>query len=118
MAIGDLSSLALNVKKLSGSKNREPQRIEDKNALLKGLVWVTLTYEDNSQFCFQTTLNTNILRDYGVVLEEGKLVRLDKQYYWNGQMIYRQFPFVGAVISMWTGLHYDHELSRALHDFF
>ncbi len=92
-------------------------RITDKSALTEGLVWVLLTYSDKSQFCFQTTLNTSILRDKGVVLEEGKLVRLDKKYYWGGQYIYRQFSYVGATISMWTSLHYDHPESYKVHEF-
>ncbi len=94
-----------------------PTRIHDRSALTTGLVWVTLTYSDGSQFCFQTTLNPDLLRSYGVTLEEGKLVRLDKRYFWNGEMVYRQFNYVGAKITMWTGLHYDHEPSRQLHNF-
>lgn len=92
-------------------------RITNKSALTDGLVWALLTYSDGSQFCFQTTLNTNILREKGVVLEEGKLVRLDKQYYWNGQYIYRQFSFVGATVSLWDGLHYDDADSFKIHEF-
>lgn len=92
-------------------------RVNDKSALTEGLVWVCLTYKDGSQFCFQTTLNVDILREKGVVLEEGKLARLDKKYYWGGQYIYRQFPFVGASVSLWTGLHYDHVESYKVHEF-
>lgn len=91
--------------------------ITNKSALMEGLVWALLTYPDGSQFCFQTTLNTDILRDYGIVLEEGKLVRLDKKYYWNGQYVYRQFPYVGASITLWDGIHYDHEASVKIHEF-
>ncbi len=92
-------------------------RITNRAALSEGLVWACLTYKDGSQFCFQTTLNVNILRENGVILEEGKLVRLDKQYYWGGRYIYRQFPYVGALVSLWTGLHYDHVESLKIHDF-
>lgn len=93
------------------------ERITTKSALADGLVWVLLTYPDTSQFCFQTTLNPSILRKKGVVLQEGKLVRLDKKYYWNGQYIYRQFDYIGASISLWTDLHYDHSDSFAIHEF-
>lgn len=92
-------------------------RITNKSALTEGLVWALLTYSDGSQFCFQTTLNANILREKGVILEEGMLVRLDKQYYWGGHYIYRQFPYVGASVSLWTELHYDHAESFKVHDF-
>ncbi len=92
-------------------------RITNKSALVEGLVWVLLTYKDGSQFCFQTTLNPDILRDKGVILEEGKLARLDKQYYWGGQYIFRQFNYVGAKVSLWTDLHYDHLESFKVHEF-
>lgn len=92
-------------------------QITNKSALTDDLVWALLTYNDGSQFCFQTTLNVDILRERGVVLEEGKLVRLDKKYYWNGQYIYRQFPFSGAKISLWDRLHYTHAESLQLHEF-
>lgn len=92
-------------------------RITNKSALTEGLVWTLLTYKDGSQFCFQTTLNADILRERGIVLEEGKLARLDKQYYWGGRYIYRQFNYVGASISLWDGLHYDHVESFKVHEF-
>lgn len=93
------------------------ERIYDTQALTRGKVWVLLTYSDGSEFCFQTTLNQDILRDEGVTLEEGKLVRLDKKYFWNGQWIYRQFPFDGVTVSLWTALHYNHEPSYRMHKF-
>lgn len=92
-------------------------KIDNINAITDGLVWILLTYEDGSEFCFQTTLNADILRDKGVLLEEGKLVRLDKLYYWNGQMIYRQFPIANATVSLWTELTYSNPDSQALHEF-
>lgn len=92
-------------------------RITDKAQLTISKVWVLLTYSDGSEFCFQTTLCPDILRDYGVVLEEGKLVRLDKKYYWNGEYVYRQFPFQGAKISLWDALTYTNPDSLALHEF-
>ena len=92
-------------------------KIVDKNTLLKELVWVLLTYADGSEFCFQTTLCPEILNGFGVVLEEGKLVRLDKKYYWGGQFVYRQFPHSGARITLWDALTYTHEPSYRLHKF-
>lgn len=92
-------------------------QITNRDALVEGLVWALLTYKDGSQFCFQTTLNSDILRERGIVLEEGKLARLDKKYYWGGQYIYRQFNYVGAKVSLWTGLHYEHMDSLKVHDF-
>lgn len=92
-------------------------RIKDSNALLDGLVWVLLRYPDGSEFCFQTTLNTTILRQYNVVLEEGKLVRLDKKYLEYGAMVYRQFPYAGATISMWDEMTYTDPTSASLRDF-
>ena len=76
-------------------------RIKDSNALLEGLVWVLLRYCDGSEFCFQSTLNSTILYQHGIVLEEGKLVRLDKKYLEYGQMVYRQFPYPGVTIMVW-----------------
>lgn len=92
-------------------------KITDKNALMQGLVWVLLTYRDGSEFCFQTTLNPQILNGYKVTLEEGKLVRLDKQYIQHGAMVYRQFPYDGAVLSLWDSKHYEDRESEQLHDF-
>ncbi len=92
-------------------------KITDKNVLLRQLVWVLLTYRDGSEFCFQTTLNPEILRERGVILEEGKLVRLDKKYYWGGQYIYRQFAFGDAVITLWDSLTYSDRVSYKLHPF-
>lgn len=93
------------------------QRIVDSNALLERKVWVLLTYSDKSEFCFQTTLNEDILREEGVTLEEGKLVRLDKKYYWGGKFIYRQFSFEEATVSLWDALTYTDPRSARLHVF-
>ncbi len=92
-------------------------RITDANALTQGLVWVLLTYPDGSEFCFQTTLNTSILRDRGVILEEGKLVRLDKKYLIDGQMLYKQFSYQGATISLWRRETYTDSKSAELRQF-
>lgn len=92
-------------------------RIKDSSALTAGLVWVLLRYEDGSEFCFQTTLNSSLLHKYGVVLEEGKLVRLDKKYLMHGEMRYRQFPFAGVSISLWDSMTYTDERSARLRDF-
>ena len=92
-------------------------RIRNSNALVNGLVWVLLRYPDGSEFCFQTTLNATLLRQYGVVLEEGKLVRLDKKYLEYGEMMYRQFSYTGATISMWDEMTYTDQTSASLRDF-
>ena len=92
-------------------------RIRNSDALVNGLVWVLLRYPDGSEFCFQTTLNATLLRQYGVVLEEGKLVRLDKKYLEYGEMVYRQFPYTGATISMWDEMTYTDQTSASLRDF-
>ena len=90
---------------------------KSRSYLTNGLVWVLLRYSDNSEFCFQTTLNPEILNRFGVVLEEGKLVRLDKQYYELGDMVYRQFSYEGASVSLWDEEHYTDPLSARLKDF-
>lgn len=92
-------------------------QLKDQSALLSGLVWVLLRYSDGSEFCFQTTLNPSILNQRGIVLEEGKLVRLDKQYYENGDMVYRQFEYAGTSISLWDAEHYTHAESEKLSPF-
>lgn len=92
-------------------------KITDKSVLTRDKVWALLTYADGSEFCFLTTLNAGIISQEGVVLEEGKLVRLDKKYYMNGQFVYRQFSFVGARISLWDRLHYTDEDSYRMHEF-
>lgn len=92
-------------------------RIDDVNALASGKAWALLTYSDKSEFCFQTTLCESILRELGIVLEEGKLPRIDKQYYWNGKFIYRQFPIAGASVTLWDALTYTHRPSYELHNF-
>lgn len=93
-------------------------QIKDVNSLLRGKVWALLTYEDGSQFCFETTLNSILLRELGIVLEEGHLPRLDKKYYWNGRFIYRQFDVSKATLTLWDSLTYTHLESFKLHEFF
>ena len=90
------------------------RRITDPTSLAKGLVWVLLHYDDGSEFCFQTTTNPAILAQHGIVLEEGKLVRLDKTYLEQGQMVYRQFDYVGVRISLWDAEHYTDRTSAIL----
>lgn len=93
------------------------QRITDSSQLTTGLVWALLTYKDGSEFCFQTTLNGSILREYGITLEEGCLPRLDKKYLYNGEMVYRQFPYEGAKVSLWTEETYTNKESENLRIF-
>ena len=93
------------------------KRIHDSSALTNGLVWALLRYQDGSEFCFQTTLNTQLLNQFGIVLQEGCLVRLDKQYLEHGQMVYRQFAFAGASVSLWDAMTYTDEASAKLRDF-
>lgn len=85
--------------------------------LLRQRVWALLTYPDGSEFCFETTLCPEILNSLGVVLEEQMLVRLDKKYYIGGQMVYKQFPFEGAKVTLYDSLTYTNESSYALHQF-
>lgn len=92
-------------------------KITDSQQLLQRLVWVLLKYSDGSEFCFQTTLNPKLLREYDIVLEEGNLVRLDKKYFVDGQMVYRQFPHQGATISLWESEHYTDPQSAKLRAF-
>lgn len=92
-------------------------RITDSSALTQGEVWVLLKYVDGSEFCFKTTLNPTILASYGVVLQEGCLARLDKRYLEYGQMVYRQFPFRDATISLWDAETYTDEASAKLRYF-
>lgn len=92
-------------------------RLHDSSLLTKELVWVLFQYPDKSEFCFQTTLNPELLHQYGVVLDEGKLVRLDKKYLEKGQFVYRQFSFHGVKISLWDEETYTDELSSRLRKF-
>lgn len=92
-------------------------KITDITVLQRDLVWALLKYSDGSEFCFLTTLSPKILSDYGVTLEEGNLVRLDKQYYIDGKFVYKQFAFAGTKISLWSKLTYTHEPSYRMHDF-
>lgn len=93
------------------------ERIWDSKVLLDELVWALLTYSDGSQFCFQTTLNGKILSSYGITLEEGCFVRLDKKYLVRGQMVYRQFPYTSAKVSLWTSMTYTDKESALLRNF-
>lgn len=93
------------------------QRIHDRRVLQTSLVWVLFSYQDGSEFCFQTTLNHDELKARGIILEEGCLPRLDKQYVEYGQRVYRQFPFTGVKISLWDTLTYFDRDSELLHDF-
>lgn len=77
-------------------------------------VWVLLRYPDGSEFSFQTTLNPELLRQLGVQLLPGTLVRLDKKYYINGQMVYKSFPYAGATISVWDEETYTDPKSQEL----
>lgn len=92
-------------------------KINNPNALTDGLVWALLTYQDGSQFCFQTTLNGALLAKYGVILEEGKLVRLDKKYLVKGDMVYKQFKYEGTKISLWDAETYTDAVSAGLRQF-
>ena len=92
-------------------------KINDASALTSGLVWALLTYEDGSQFCFQTTLNQRILAQHSITLEEEKLPRLDKKYLVNGEKIYRHFRYKDAKVSLWDEMHYTDKESEALKDF-
>ena len=87
------------------------------NDLSSSIVWVRLTYADRSEFCFQTTLNPTLLNQKGIVLEEGKLVRLDKQYFEHGRMVYKQFNFEGAKVSIWDEECYTDEKSDRIREF-
>jgi len=53
----------------------------------------------------------------GVLLEEGKLVRLDKKYLKQGKMVYKQFPYEGASVSLWDAETYTDSVSEQLKDF-
>lgn len=93
------------------------KQIKDKNALLEQEVWVLYKYSDGSEFCFKTTMCEGILNKLGIVLEAGKLPRLDKKYYERGQFVYRQFPFDQVTVTLWDEEHYTHELSKKLKSF-
>lgn len=92
-------------------------QIKDVNILTTSTAWALLRYHDQSEFCFQTTLCTDILKDLGIILEEGKLPRIDKKYYWNGKFIYRQFPIADTTVTFWDALTYTHRPSYSLHEF-
>lgn len=76
-----------------------------------------LKYPDSSEFCFETTLNPTILQQLGIILEEGKFVRLDKQYFEKGQMVYKQFSYREAKVSLYDQMTYTDERSARLRDF-
>lgn len=88
-----------------------------KEVLLEKLVWVLYTYPDGSQFCFQTTLNGDILREHGITLEDNKFPRLDRKYYERGRFVYRQFPFSGVTVTLWDSEHYTDPDSLKVKDF-
>lgn len=85
--------------------------------ILNEIVWVRLTYPDNSEFCFQTTLNSTILNRRGIVLQEGKLVRLDKQYLYGTKMQYKQFSIENCKVDILSSKEYRDANSAFLHDF-
>jgi len=86
--------------------------------LFNEIVWVRFTFSDKSEFCFQTTLNDDILRRRGIVLEENCLPRLDKTYFYDGGKIYRQFPFdVAESVVICDNLEYTDNRSRLLHQY-
>ena len=87
------------------------------NALVDGTAWVLLKYEDDSEFCFETTLSPRILNQKGIILEEGCFARLDKQYYENGKMVYRQFPYGEAAVTVWNVETYTDRMSSFLREF-
>ena len=90
----------------------------DPQELSKRKVWVTLTYDDGSEFSFQTTLNPEILNSLGIQLIPGCLARLDKKYYLDGLMQYKQFPYQGAAVSVYDSMHYTHKASVELSKYF
>ena len=92
-------------------------RITDISALETGRVWALLTYSDGSQFCLLTTLNTKLLNEYGIILEDDCLPRLDKKYLVRGEMIYKQFRYTNASISLWTAETYTDKMSAVLSRF-
>ena len=92
-------------------------QILDKNVLLSDKVWVLFKYDDGSEFCFQTTMSPSILSQEGIILEQGKLPRLDKKYYEGGTFVYRQFPFEDVVVSLWDSEHYTDAASEKLKSF-
>lgn len=86
--------------------------------ITKEMVWVSLTYPDKSQFCFQTTLNPAILKRYDILLKENCLPCLDKQYYINKEMIYKQFELTDDVaVKVIDRPVYTDEMSEKLKDF-
>lgn len=89
----------------------------DSSSLVNGKAWVLLQYEDRSEFCFETTLSPRILNQHGIILDEGCFVRLDKQYYENGKMVYRQFPYGDAKVSIWNVETYTDRTSAILREF-
>lgn len=84
----------------------------------KEIVWVCFTYPDKSQFCFQTTLSPLILKRYGILLKENSLPCLDKRYYINKEMVYKQFELTDDVtVKIIDKPVYTDELSKKLKDF-
>lgn len=84
----------------------------------KEIVWVRFTYPDKSQFCFQTTLSPPILKRYGILLKENSLPCLDKRYYINKEMVYKQFELTDDItVEIIDKPFYTDELSKKLKDF-
>lgn len=82
------------------------------------IIWVRLTYPDKSQFCFQTTLSPSILKRYGILLKENSLPCLDKRYYINKEMVYKQFELTDDVaVEVMDYPNYTDQISKMLKDF-
>lgn len=86
--------------------------------IMKEIVWVCLNYSDHSQFCFQTTLNPTILKRYGILLKENCIPCLDKKYYINREMVYKQFELADDItVKIIEKPVYTDALSNKLKDF-
>jgi len=86
--------------------------------IMKEIVWVRLNYPDHSQFCFQTTLSPSILKRCGILLKENSLPCLDKRYYINKEMVYKQFELTDDVtVELLEKPIYIDKLSNKLKDF-
>ncbi len=84
----------------------------------KELVWVLLSYKDGSQFCFQTTLNPGLLKKYGVLLLDNCLPCLNKRYYVNRELVYKQIELTDDVsVKIIHKPVYTDTLSEQLKDF-
>lgn len=86
--------------------------------IMNEIVWVRLTYPDKSQFCFQTTLSPSILKRYAILLKENSLPCLDKRYYINKEMVYKQFGLTDDVsVEVMDNPNYTDRISKKLKDF-